>query len=215
VIDEWSLRPRRGWYVLGAALAAVGLIGGAVVIGFSFGSLLFETELTEFDIGEPARFRVDPDEPRSIYVSERFDGDIADISCTAEAVEGGAVMLEIPDIESSVFDEEDTWVGIYDVEVTRPGDYSFDCNAIGPVQLSDSVAFGPRVDFGGFFAAFLAGGLLALVGLGAGGTILIVVAVRRSRQRRRLQQQAWRPPPPGPWPPAYPGYPPGSWPPGS
>jgi hypothetical protein len=204
VVDGRDLRPTRGWYVVGGALAFVGLAGAAVLVGVGFGSLLGDTDVTPFSIGEPTVFTVDPDEPRQVYVSERINGDIAEIDCTAEAVDEGSVTLDRPSFESYVFDGDDAWVGVYDVEVTRAGDYSFDCDVLGVRRATDQVALGPRIGIAGFFGALLGGALSALVGLGLGATIVIVVAVRRSRHRRRLLAE-WQYPPtrPGSWPPRY------------
>lgn len=173
-----ELRPGRYWYAVAAATAIV-LIALGVVIGvYRFNDVIDAVDTNhQFADGDTVSLQLGPESERTIWIKERGPSAAQDCSITGP----GDPHLRGPGIDVFLTRDE-TWNPLYDIDVSRTGNYEITCASVGPSQY----AFGKP----GGIVAFLGGAVLAIVlpllGVGLGVVIVIVTAVRRSDHRKRL-----------------------------
>ncbi|MBE2998054.1 hypothetical protein IDM40_04945 [Nocardiopsis sp. HNM0947] len=204
-----SVRPRRAWYWVGAALIALGVLGGAGSCGVGMMSALGLPEFTEeFSAGERVEWEVpevdDEDRAWVVYV-DREQVPASAVDCEVEGPGSS------PALGQSTFEH---YYGVGDVywerhgvvRTSEPGTYAITCDSDPDLTFAlahgDSDAGATKGLLGMMGTTFA----VFAVGVLGGMVVLIVTLVRRRQALSRFQPPAG--PPPGP-PGAPPGPPPG------
>ncbi|MGH3645759.1 MAG: hypothetical protein ACRDTM_01050 [Micromonosporaceae bacterium] len=215
-VSAAELRPHQLWYVAAGVIAVLGLLVGVVTAGPKLtGAGETPTLWLRFGpggSGGPALMQLTADRTWGVYVdSDADDPDAYATRCTAGAMAGaGEITLSRP-AQSYEFTSRDArWHLIYEITVTREGNYGVECDPDGPNVTAEEYALGTSVDVKqaplqrARALGVLAG--TACPALLIGGVIALVVTLRRNSHRRRLlaQRTPAGPPPPGPQPPGPP-----------
>ncbi|WP_405936915.1 hypothetical protein OG338_09595 [Streptomyces sp. NBC_00726] len=173
-----QLRPGRLWYAVAAATALVLIALGAVIGVYNFRNMVDAVDTDhQFANGDTVSLRLGPEGERTIWIKDR--GPSADQDCSITGP--GEPHLGDPGIDVFLTRDE-TWNPLYDIDVSRTGNYEIACSSEGPSQYA--------IGKPGGIVAFLGGSILVIVlpilGVVIGAVIVIVTAVRRSDHRKRL-----------------------------
>lgn len=195
-VDPRDLRPRRVWYVVGAALIVCGLVGA--VVGFGIGvwrAVALPDFVVEFSDGETATFEItevdDPQRSWTVYADAPVS--MRETDCV---VDGPDAHPQLQTSHSHTYETGDQyWGAVGTVQAGTPGTHTITCDS--GHDLTYAIGYGDS-GFGLFRSvatALLAFGLPLLLGCASGAVVLIVTGVRRNRHDRRLRATPPGPPP--------------------
>lgn len=161
------------WYVIGAALISVGLIGGIslFVTGIVYA---LKGPTSQFDANGSATARFDPGESMIIYV--------ADVEPVARLTQNTRCVARDKDNNDATVTRYNgsmsinQWHALYVVTAHQAGSYTVSCAGYSDITYG----LGPRAGRGAITAT-LAGPVGGIALAGAGITILIVTASRRRK----------------------------------
>ncbi|MEU2022980.1 hypothetical protein ABZ565_12530 [Streptomyces sp. NPDC016469] len=173
-----ELRPGRYWYAVAAGTAVVLVVLGVVLGIYRFNNLVDAVDTGHrFTNGDTVSLRLGPESEKTIWIKDRGPSAAQDCSITGP----GDPHLGGPGIDVFLTRDE-TWNPLYDIDVSRTGDYEITCSSEGPSQYA--------IGKSGGIVSFLGGSILVVVlpltGVGLGAAIVIVTAVRRRDHRKRL-----------------------------
>jgi hypothetical protein len=199
-IDPRHLRPGRGWYVLAATIAVLGVLTAPllVVLGVaSFGSIAgnLPSVSAQFNGGGSTTVELRADRTATVYAVFPLDSDgIARATCEVDGA-GTAALTERSYGLSVTFDDG-TWVVLYDITVDRSGRYTVSCTSDCDRPGTDRYAVGDAFEAGGTVAAVF-GGAAAIFGaflvpcfaFVLAAIVALVTVVRRGSHRNRLRRE--------------------------
>ncbi|GIJ49638.1 hypothetical protein Val02_65240 [Virgisporangium aliadipatigenens] len=190
MVDPRPPRPGRGWYVLAAAIAAVGVLTAPllVVLGVaSFGSVggTLPSVGARFHGGDETTVELTKDRAATVYAVFPQDSDgIARATCEVSGAGEAALTERSYGLSATI--EDTTWVVLYDITVDRSGRYTLSCTSDCDRPGTDLYAVGDAFEAGGMAAAILGGAtaffgalLVPCFALIVAGIMAIVTAVRR------------------------------------
>lgn len=188
-VDPKAIKPGRFWYWIAGIIAVAGIGAGVTVFVLGISSVagaLPEMDET-FEPGESARVELSRDREYAIYVD--YAGETApDAQCSATGP-GTASVDEPTNTSFTAGDGRRTWHLLYDLTVSKDGEYTVECVATN----AGDFAVGDAVDVGGFVGGIFGsiGGLLGIpcFSIVVGGVIVLVVALRRSANKKALPRE--------------------------
>jgi hypothetical protein len=169
-------RPGRAGYVIGAGLAALGVVGGITLFIVLLLQLTHRSPADDSAFGNGAATTVSlrGGESKTIYVTPTGVGGI---SCRVDGGTGQQTVAATPYESQFTLNQ---WRAVYTVDAERDGDYTIRC--FGPADARYGIA--EHVGFWQFVPPFIAaasGGIAVVVGV----VMVIVTAVRRIRAMSR------------------------------
>lgn len=195
-VPSSELRPGRVWYVVAAAIVAIGVCVGAGVFGFGMYSFIGDlpTMEQEFDAGSATDAELSKGRKSAIYVAipdGMGSGTRLQLAAQCTGSGDGEITLTKRSADISIGSGGQEWQLVYDVRVDRTGTYRLECT-LDDGSGEGRFAVGEAIDMGTFGKLF--GSIGALVGapclaLLVGGVIALIAAVRRSSHKKRLLQQ--------------------------
>lgn len=179
-ISAGEIRPGRHWYVTAAVIA-----GGLIMLGAAIGVHRFKDAINAVDAdnqfanGDTVTVRLDPEHEKAIWMRDDVFGSSSGEAC--DITGPGDPRLTGPGIDVFLTRDE-TWNPLYDIDVSRAGEYKVTCTPQGPSRYAIGDP-GGLVAFGGWLIVAI---LVPMLGIGVGTAIALVTALRRRSHRKRL-----------------------------
>lgn len=216
-----QVTPSGWWHVLGAALIAIGIVGGSALI---ISAVVRVTDRVEsfqrVDVPGSSTLHIDGTGGYTVY--HEYSGANSDslapqIDVEITAPDGSEVRLSSYTADVTYAFGGHEGQARYSFDVREPGDYQVTTEG----DSRGTIAVGRGLG-GGLVGPIVAGLLLGFFGVVAGIVVIVVVAVKRGRSRRDqfARQSGWGspypysgaypssgPPGPAPPPPSSPPYP--------
>ncbi|MEV0121689.1 hypothetical protein AB0I16_09040 [Streptomyces sp. NPDC050703] len=174
-----ELRPGRHWYATAVAITVV-----SVLLGTAIGMHRFKDAIDAVDVrnqfadGDTVTLRLDPEDEKAIWRKDDEFGASSDEACGITGP--GDPRLTGPGIDVFLTRDE-TWNPMYDIEVSRAGDYKVTCTSQGPSRY----AIGDRGGLVALGGRLMVAILVPMFGIGIGVVIALVTALRRRGHRGR------------------------------
>lgn len=191
-----ELRPGLLWYGIAGVLVAVGVVMMlAAAAWHHFGqSGRQPVPWIAFGAGTPASLELRAGTTWAIYVDADVSPDEPDAyatRCLAGGYPGaGEITLKRPARSFDFASGDRHWHLVYEVTVSKDGDYKLECDPDGPNVVGDHYSVGampdPTETSGRSLASLTVPVGLSVLVVAAGGGVALVVAVRRAASRRRL-----------------------------
>ncbi|QVQ50915.1 hypothetical protein J4H86_18910 [Spiractinospora alimapuensis] len=183
-----EVRPYRFWYWVGAALIALGFLGGATSCGVGFVRMVSLPEfVAEFPSGDQVEFEVtevaDPDRAWVLYVDQEHVS-TSEVDCAVTGP-GSQPQLEETSFEHYYGSGTTYWERLGVIRTTAPGTYTVTCDS--DRELGYGLAYGDSDSAAvkGMGAVALSTGATFLLGAVSG---LVTILVTLARRRRHLQR---------------------------
>jgi hypothetical protein len=165
--------PRKAWYLVGAVLVLLGLVGAAVAVAMIVDVIgKAPGDSDTFSSGDAVVVQMDAGATRVVFVDSGGAG-AHDVNCDVANRPGNSVRMERFDGSLTLND----WEAIFTVTAQDAGEYRITCTGLP----SDSFGVGDDVGVGGFIGGVfgaIAGAGLSFVGV----VVLVVTAVLRHRR---------------------------------
>lgn len=200
-----DVRPHRAWYWVGAALIALGFLGGATSCGVGFMRMVSLPEfVAEFPEGERVEFEVtevdDPDRDWVLYVDQE-DVSVSQVDCVVSGP-GSQPQLQDSSFDHSYGTSSTYWERLGVIQTTDLGSHTITCDSDRDLNFGLAYGDSDSAAVKGMGGVALTTGGTFLLGVVSG---LVTILVTLARRRRNLQQgppPMYSPgmPPPGPGP---------------
>lgn len=175
-----EIRPGRHWYVTAAVITVVLVMLGVAIGVYRFKDAVDAVDAdNQFANGDTVTLRLDPKHKKAIWMRDDVFGSSSDEAC--DITGPGDPQLTGPGIDVFLTRDE-TWNPLYDIDVSRAGDYEVTCTSQGPSRYAIGDP-GGLVAFGGRLIVAV---LVPMLGIGIGAAIALVTALRRRGHRKRL-----------------------------